>query len=99
MELFSNSRLVAGQVKGELEAGDLRMQEYLNRVRHLQSGFEYFSLQRIPRSRNMHADSLATLATSSTQSLPRFILVEDLCKPTKMKGEKVHIRQVRARPS
>ena len=30
VEVFSNSRLVVGQVKGELEARDLRMQEYLN---------------------------------------------------------------------
>ena len=30
MEMFSDSRLVVGQVKGELEARDVRMQEYLN---------------------------------------------------------------------
>ena len=42
--MFSNSRLVVGQVQGELEARDLRMQEYLNQVRHLQSGFESFNL-------------------------------------------------------
>ena len=99
MEVFSNSRLVVDQVKGELEARDLRMQEYLNQVRHLQSGFESFSLQQIPRSRNTHTDSLATLATSLAQSLPRVILVEDLCKPTEMKGEKVHIYQIRVEPS
>ena len=44
MEMFSDSRLVVGQVQGELEARDLRMQEYLNQVRHLQSGFESFNL-------------------------------------------------------
>ena len=35
VEIFSDSRLVVGQVRGELEARDLRMQEYLNQVRHL----------------------------------------------------------------
>ena len=35
VEIFSNSRLVVGQVKGELEARDVRMQEYLNQVRCL----------------------------------------------------------------
>ena len=35
MEVFSNSRLVMGKVQGELKARDLRMQEYLNQVRHL----------------------------------------------------------------
>ena len=30
MKMFSDSRLIVGQVGGELEARDLRMQEYLN---------------------------------------------------------------------
>jgi len=30
VELFSNSRLIVGQVRGELEARDLRMQGYLS---------------------------------------------------------------------
>ena len=30
MEMFLDSRLVGGQVKGELEAKDVRMQNYLN---------------------------------------------------------------------
>ena len=43
IEIFLDSRLDVGQVKGELKAKDVRMQEYLNQVRHLQSGFESFS--------------------------------------------------------
>ena len=70
MEILSDSRLVVGQVKGELETRDVRMQGYLNEVRHLQSGFESFNVLQIPRSRNTHADSLVTLATSLAQSLP-----------------------------
>ena len=72
------------------------MQGYLSQVRHFQSGFESFSLLHIPRSGNTHADSLATLATSSAQSLPRVILIEDLCKPTEVKGKAVHVHQVKA---
>ena len=53
----------------------------------------------ILRSRNTHADSLATLATSSAQSLPRVILVEDLCKPIKVKREVIYVHQVRVGPS
>ena len=99
VKLFSDSRLIVGQLKGELEARDGRMQECLNQVRHLQSGFESFNLLYIPRSGNTHIDFLATLATSSTQGLPWVILVEDLCKPTKMKREMVRIHQIRVRPS
>ena len=35
IEVFSDSRLIVGQVKGELEARDLRMQGNLNQVRRL----------------------------------------------------------------
>ena len=66
VEVFSDSRLVVGQVKGELEARDMRMQGYLSQVKHLQSDFEFFNLSHVSRSGNTHADSLATLATSST---------------------------------
>ncbi|XP_065632319.1 uncharacterized protein LOC136068725 [Quercus suber] len=48
------------------------------------------------RNGNAHADSLATLATSSVQDLPRVILVEDLHKPTEVRGEVVRIHQIRA---
>ena len=77
----------------------MRMQEYLNQVRHLQSGFKSFNLLHIPRSGNTHADSLASLATSSAQSLLRVILVEDLCKPTEIKKEVVYIHQIRVGPN
>ena len=34
VEIFSDLRLVVCQVKEELEARDVRMQEYLNQFRH-----------------------------------------------------------------
>ena len=77
----------------------MRMQEYLNQVRRLQSGFESFNLLQIPRSGNTYVNSLAALTTSSVKNLPRVILVEDLCKPIKMNREIVHIHQIRVGPS
>ena len=65
VNMFSDSRLVVGQVNGELEARDERMQEYLDQVKRLQSRFDPFSLLHILRNGNTHADSLATLATFS----------------------------------
>ena len=35
IDIFSDSRLVVGQVNGELEARDVRIQEYLSQVKHL----------------------------------------------------------------
>ena len=93
VEIFSNLRLVVGQVEGGLEARDERMQGYLGQVRRLQAGFESFSLLHVLRSGNTH--SLAIQATSPVQSLLRVILVEDLCKPMEGKTEMVHVHQVR----
>ena len=99
VNMFSDSRFIVGQVKGELEARDKRMQEYLDQAKCLQSHFDSFSLLHILRSGNTHADSLAMLATSSGQGLPRVILVEDLYKPSVTKTEMAHVHHVRVGPS
>ena len=70
VKLFSDSRLVIGQVKGEFEAKDERMQGYLSQVKCLQPKFDAFDLLHVPRNGNAHADSLAMLATSLAQDLP-----------------------------
>ena len=99
MEMFSDSRLVVGQVKGELEARDTRMQEYLSQARRIQTKFDFFDLSYIPRNGNTHADYLATLATSSAQDLPRVILIEDLCTPTLTKRDLLQVHQIKLGPS
>ena len=48
VNIFSDSRLVVGQVNGELEEGDERMQGYLDQVKRLQSRFDSFSLLAYP---------------------------------------------------
>ena len=65
VKVFSDSKLVVGQIRGDLEARDPRIQEYLGQVKSIQTKFEFFDLSHIPRGGNTHADSLATLATSS----------------------------------
>nr|POE97769.1 ribonuclease hi [Quercus suber] len=70
VEFYSDSWLVVGQVKGEFEARDERMQEYLAKVQHARSQFKSFVLKQIPRGQNSHVDSLAMLATYLGSSLP-----------------------------
>ena len=70
------------------------MQEYLSQVRRVQTKFESFNLSHIPRGENTHVDSLATLATSSAQNLPRVIIVEDLCTPTPVGKDVLQAHQV-----
>ena len=99
VKVFSDSKLVVGQVRGDLEVCDPRMQEYLCQIRSIQVKFEVFDLSHVPRVRNTHADSLATLATSSAQDLPRVILVEDLCTPTLLHQGMSRIHLIKLGPS
>ena len=99
VEMFSDSRLVVGQVKGELEVRDVRMQEYLSQVKRLRPSFDLFSLSHISRSGNTHADSLATLATSSAGELPQIILVEHLNKAKEVAKDTIRTHEVRVGPS
>ena len=69
VKVFLESRLIVGQVKGEFEAKDERMQGYLSQVKYLQSKFDSFDLLHIPRNGNAHADSLAMLATFLVRDL------------------------------
>ena len=99
VKVFSDSKLVVGQVRGDLEARVSRMQEYLCQVRSIQEKFEVFDLSHVPRSGNTHADSLATLATSSVQDLPRVVLVEDLYTHTSVHHGTPRIHQIKLGPS
>ena len=99
VRVFSDSKLVVGLVRGDLEARDSRMQEYLGQVKSIQEKFEVFDLSHVPRSGNTYADSLATLATSSFQDLPRVVLVEDLYTQTSVHRGTPRIHQITLGPS
>ena len=90
IKLFSDSRLVIGQVRGEFEEKNERMQKYFSQVKCMQSKFDSFDLLHVPISGNAHADSLAMLATSSAQDLSQVIFVEDLYKPSRT-GDTVQV--------
>ena len=77
----------------------MRIQEYLSQVKCLQSDFNLFSLSHVSRSGNTHVDSLATLATSSTGSLPRVIFVEHLDRASEVAKGMVRIHEVKVGPS
>ena len=98
IRLFSDSRLVVDQVRGEFEAKDERMQGYLSQVKCLQLKFDSFDSLHVPRSGNAHAESLAMLAKSSAQHLPRIILVEDVHRLTEAR-KVAQIHQIRVVPS
>ena len=83
VKVFLDSKLVVGQVRGDLEARDSRMQEYLCQI----------------RSGNTHVNLLATLTMSSAQDLPRVVLVEDLYTHTSVHHGIPQIHQIKLGPS
>ena len=99
VKMFSDSRLVMGQVRGEMEAKDVRMQEYLNQVKRLRPGFNLFRLTHISKSGNIHAEWLATLATSFAGQLPRIILVEYLGRASKVAKNTTRVHEIRVGPN
>lgn len=82
LEIYLDSHLVVGQVNGEFEARDQRMQWYLFKVKRVRNGFKIFILWQISRGKNSLANSLAMLATSSGSGLPQVITMEDLIAPS-----------------
>ena len=99
VKVFSDSKLVVGQVRGDLEARDARMQKSLCQIRSIQEKFKVFNLSYVPRSGNTHVDSLTTLATSLAQDLPQVILVEDLYTHTSIHQGTPRIHHIRLGPS
>ena len=98
MELYSDYRLVVGQVNG-FEAQDERMQGYLAKVQYAQAQFKSFVLKKVPRGQNFHADSLAMLATSLWSNLPRVVIVKDMDSFSFTRGPLVEVHSIQVGPS
>ncbi|KAL0288726.1 UNVERIFIED_CONTAM: hypothetical protein Sradi_7090400 [Sesamum radiatum] len=75
LEVFSDSQLVVNQVKGDFEAKEKRIAQYLDLIRTFCRTFERFELKRIPRSSNKEVDQLARLASSLTMIKIRSIIL------------------------
>ena len=60
----SDLKLVVGQIKGDYEAKEERMQKYVRLTRHLIQEFDKVEFEQIPRSQNMIADEVSKQASS-----------------------------------
>ena len=65
--LKSNSQLVIGQVRGDFEAKETRMQKYLKLVNQLVSTFLHTEFVQIPRDQNTEVDKVARSASTDNQ--------------------------------
>ncbi|KAK0589707.1 hypothetical protein LWI29_017611 [Acer saccharum] len=88
IKVRSDSQLVVRQVNGTYEARDQRMSAYLNKVKKLQSPFDEFSIEQIPRSENTRADALANLGSTTTNS-SKSVPIIHLMSPSIQESETV----------
>ncbi|KAK1554732.1 hypothetical protein Q3G72_016522 [Acer saccharum] len=88
IKVRSDSQLVVRQVNGTYEARDQRMSAYLNKVKQLQSTFDEFSIEQIPRSENTRADALASLGSTTTNN-SKSVPIIHLMSPSIQESETV----------
>ena len=69
-------------MQGSFEARDSITKEYLWLVKQVMSQFTKAKVVQVARGQNRHADSLATLASSVTEDVPRIIKVELIAEPS-----------------
>ena len=82
VEVYLDSQLVVNQVQGRFEAKEPRMTKYLRLVKKTTNCFPSVKMVQVAKGQNRHTNSLATLASSSTEGIPRLIKVELISKPS-----------------
>ena len=73
--LVQNLKLVIGQIKGDYEAKEERMQKYLKLTKHLTQEFEEVEFVQVP-SQNMAADEISKLASSEEGGVNKDLAME-----------------------
>ena len=71
-----DSQLIIGQVKGDYEAKEERMQKYLKIVQRLSQHINSLDFMQIPRAKNAEANFLASLALSNDYNVTSELCVE-----------------------
>ena len=65
----NDSRLMIGQIRGEYEAKEERMQKYLKLKKHLTQEFDKVEFVQIPKSQNKGANEVSKLASSEKREI------------------------------
>ena len=80
--LKSDSQLVIGQVRGDFEAKETRMQKYLKLTNQLVSTFQYVEFVQVPRDQNAEADEVAQSASADNQDRMKDWRLEEQDSPS-----------------
>ena len=78
----SDSQLVIGQVKGDFEANEIRMQRYLKLVNQLVSNFDRVEFVEVPLDQNAESDVVARSALADNQAKVTDWKLEELNSPS-----------------
>ena len=65
-----------GQIRGDYEAKEERMQKYLRLTKHLIQEFEGVEFEQVPRSQNTAADKISKLASSKYGQMDESLAME-----------------------
>ena len=65
----NDSKLVIGQIKGDYEAKEERMQKYVRLMKHLTREFDRVEFTQIPKIQNTIADEVSKLASSEEEGI------------------------------
>ena len=87
----ADSQLVIGQVRGDYEVKEERMQKYLKVVKELLQYFDSVEFQQIPRGKNAEANFLAWLALSNEHGIPPESCMETRGQPNTEGGHVIKI--------
>ena len=66
--LGSDLHLIIGQVKGDFEANETRMQRYLKLMNQLVSKFDQVEFAQVPRDQNVEVDEVVRSASTDNQA-------------------------------
>ncbi|XP_074323214.1 uncharacterized protein LOC141660154 [Apium graveolens] len=95
LEVKCDSLLIVNHVKGTYEAKDNKMMKYLEIVKRLQSKFDSFTKQQVPREENIQADALEGNGAVSRQMNISNIPIIHILKPTmEMNEEKYSVMDI-----
>ena len=84
--ILANPQLIIGQVKGDYEAKEERMQKYLKIVQRLSQHFDNLDFVQIPQAKNIETNFLVRLASSDNYNATSEICIEIRRQPS-IEGE------------
>ena len=89
MKVYSDSQLVVNLVNDVYQAKREKMVAYLEKAKELLGLILTVSIEVVPRSKNINADTLAKLASTRDAELLNTISIEFLAKPSIKQRPKV----------